>query len=60
MAQGGFVSGAGSVLVGEHGAERFTPGSGGTVSPANDPLVRAINHMVRQLPVILRDAVQKA
>lgn len=59
-ASGGQLTGAGSYLVGEHGAERFTPGTGGTVSPANDPLVRAINHMVRSLPVILRDAVQKA
>ncbi len=52
-AQGGY-------LVGEHGAERFTPGTGGTLAPANDPLVRAINQMVRQRPVNLRDAVQKA
>jgi hypothetical protein len=57
---GGDVSAGGSYLVGEHGAERFTPGVSGSVSSASDPLVQEIRRMVRTLPVILRDAVQKA
>jgi len=57
---GGPVSAGGSYLVGEHGAERFTPGVSGSVASANDPLVQEIRRMVKTLPVILRDAVQKA
>jgi len=50
-----------SFMVGEHGAERLTLGTGGgTVSPANDQLAQAINRMVRTLPTILRDAIEKA
>jgi len=59
-ALGGQVSGGSSYLVGEHGAERFTPGVSGSLAPANDPLVQEIRRMVRTLPIILRDAVQKS
>jgi hypothetical protein len=57
MAMGGPVGG---YIVGEHGAERFTPGQSGTVSPANDELTREMRRLLRTLPVILRDAVEKA
>jgi len=60
-AQGASFGGGGSFMVGEHGAERVTLGpGGGTVNPANDQLAQAINRMVRTLPTILRDAIEKA
>jgi len=57
MSGGGFA--AGGIIVGEHGAERFTPGVPGQVSPNNDELTREMRRLLRTLPVILRDAVQK-
>lgn len=35
LAQGGVASGGSSYIVGEHGAELFTPGTNGTVTPNN-------------------------
>jgi hypothetical protein len=52
-----FMQGGGDIIVGEHGAERI---SGGQVRPADDPMVKEIRRMLRTLPVILRDAVEKA
>ena len=52
-----FMQGGGDIIVGEHGAERITAGQ---VRPANDELTREMRRLLRTLPVILRDAVEKA
>ena len=61
MASGGPVSSGGSYVVGEKGPELFTPGQSGNITSNEDmgQLTQEIRRMLRTLPVIMRDAVQK-
>jgi hypothetical protein len=60
QAQGGEIGTGGEFVVGEHGAERFTPSTPGTISPNNDSLAQAINRMVRTLPTMITDAIERS
>jgi len=60
QAQGGEIGTGGEFVVGEHGAERFTPSTPGTISPNNDSLAQAINRMVRTLPTVITDAIERS
>lgn len=60
-AMGGEVgTGGDAYMVGEHGAERFTPNVPGTVTPTRDQLASSIDRMVKTLPTILIDAIERA
>jgi hypothetical protein len=60
-ALGGEVgTGGNAYMVGEHGAERFTPKVPGTISPSRDQLASSIDRMVKTLPTILIDAIERA
>ena len=60
QAQGGEIGTGGEFVVGEHGAERFSPSTPGTISPNHDSLAQAINRMVRTLPTVITDAIERS